>query len=258
MVTRCNLPSIQSTKSSGKLKIVLWMFLGGSLTLAIAMVTAPARVVATEGNPSGKISLQFRKQIPVTEGSDNFHVQTTDREWDPAKTALILCDVWDSHHCLNAVRRVQELAPRLDEFAKSLRDRGVTIIHAPSDCMAYYRDHPARKRTQGVKISPETPVAIAKWCDSIPGENRDPYPVDQSDGGEDDDLIEHEQWAERLKSSGRDPRRPWMRQIDTILIDADVDYISDDGKEIWNVLKQRGIETVLVCGVHTKIGRAHV
>ena len=96
-------------------------------------------------------------------------------------------------------------------------------------------------------------MAIAKWCDSIPGENRDPYPVDQSDGGEDDDLIEHEQWAERLKSSGRDPRRPWMRQIDTILIDADVDYISDDGKEIWNVLKQRGIETVLVCGVHTNM-----
>ena len=28
----------------------------------------------------------------------------------PAETAVIVCDVWDAHHCLNAVRRVKEMA----------------------------------------------------------------------------------------------------------------------------------------------------
>ena len=28
-------------------------------------------------------------------------------QWDPAETALIVCDMWNLHHCLNATRRVR-------------------------------------------------------------------------------------------------------------------------------------------------------
>ena len=31
--------------------------------------------------------------------------------WDPAKTAIIICDMWDQHWCRGATRRVGELAP---------------------------------------------------------------------------------------------------------------------------------------------------
>src|SRR4051812_32553830 len=68
--------------------------------------------------------------------------------WDAARTAVIVCDVWDAHHCLNAVRRVNELAPRLNRFIEEARRRGALVIHAPSSCMAAYASHPGRRLAQ--------------------------------------------------------------------------------------------------------------
>jgi nicotinamidase-related amidase/type 1 glutamine amidotransferase len=201
----------------------------------------------------GTFVLKLREQVPIAEGSANFHQVVRSAEWNPKKTAIVICDVWDSHHCLNAVRRVQQVAPAIDQLASAVRNSGGVVIHAPSDCMPFYKEHPARLRAAAIPIRADTPTTIAKWCDQIDGESRNPYPVDQSDGGEDDELSEHASWAERLKSFGRDPKTPWIRQIETIQIDPDSDYISDSGSEIWNILKQRGIEQVVVCGVHTNM-----
>ena len=33
-------------------------------------------------------------------------------QWEPAETALIVCDMWNLHHCLNATRRVRPSATR--------------------------------------------------------------------------------------------------------------------------------------------------
>ena len=33
-------------------------------------------------------------------------------QWEPAETALIVCDMWNLHHCLNATRRVRTSATR--------------------------------------------------------------------------------------------------------------------------------------------------
>ena len=63
------------------------------------------------------LNLQLRYQAPTAEGSPRFHRLTRDEQWDPARTAVIVCDMWDSHHCVNAVRRVAQLAPRIDRFA---------------------------------------------------------------------------------------------------------------------------------------------
>ena len=197
--------------------------------------------------------LTLQSQKPVSEDSANHHRHKQPVVWEASKTALILCDVWDSHHSINAVRRVQQIAPSMDRLANTIRSAGGTIIHAPSDCMPYYQNHPSRIRATQVPLLPETPETIANWCDQIAQESRSPYPVDQSDGGEDDDIAEHRQWLERLQSLGRDPKRPWTKQIETIRIDPELDYVSDSGKEIWNILKQRGIQHVVVCGVHTNM-----
>jgi len=198
-------------------------------------------------------TLELRHQVPIQEGATNYHRVTNRAQWDAKKTALVICDVWDSHHCLNAVRRVGQVAPRIDQLARELRNQGATVIHAPSDCMDFYKDSPARKRAMAIPIRSDTPEEIAKWCDQIEGESSDAYPVDQSDGGEDDDPSEHAQWASRLSSLGRDPKRPWIRQTEAIEIDSALDFVSDSGKEIWNILKSRGIEHVVVCGVHTNM-----
>ena len=181
-----------------------------------------------------------------------YRVQT-EETWNETETALIICDVWDSHHCVNAVRRVHEIAPRINAMANSLRERGATIIHAPSDCMKFYEGATARERAKEVKRAANVPKDLDRWCDRIPSEEIASYPVDQSDGGEDDDLVEHVQWAKTLESLGRNPRLPWKQQIATIQIDQEQDYVTDVGSEVWNILEARGIKQVLICGVHTNM-----
>ncbi len=178
-------------------------------------------------------------------------VQT--ESWKLQETAVIVCDVWDLHHCLNAVRRLEEFAPRLDVVLKTARQKGATIIHSPSDCMPAYADHLARRRAQAVPVAAKLPHDIKSWCSKIPAEELAIYPIDQSDGGEDDDPTEHAAWAEKLKAQGRNPGMPWKKQSDLITIDAERDFISDKGDEVWNILQARGIKHVILTGVHTNM-----
>ena len=199
------------------------------------------------------VDVMLRYQEPTSEGSSRFHRLSRSESWPAAQTAVIVCDMWDSHHCVNAVRRVSQLAPRIDRFCRELRDRGVTIIHAPSSCMSAYEDSEARRRAIAVPAAATMPSEIASWCDQIPSEEAVAYPVDQSAGGEDDDALDHEQWAERLAAIGRNPRAPWKQQIDVIAIDQKRDFISDSGTEIWSILAAKGIDNVILVGVHTNM-----
>ena len=195
--------------------------------------------------------LQYQTQ---TEGEGGgFHRLVREEDWDANETAVIVCDVWDLHHCLNAVRRLEEFGPRLNEVLIEARRRGAVIVHAPSDCMEAYRDHPARRRAMAAPRADNLPDDIKNWCSRIPAEERMDYPIDQSDGGEDDDPEEHAAWAAKLKTMGRNPGMPWKTQSSMISIDADRDYISDRGDEVWNILEDRGIRNVILTGVHTNM-----
>ncbi|MBI1913919.1 MAG: isochorismatase family protein [Planctomycetes bacterium] len=220
------------------------------LLTALSVATAFAADAAKASSP--KLSLQLRSRVETKESSGRFHTVVRPAEWDANKTALIVCDMWDLHHCLNATRRVGEMAPRLNRLLNEARARGVLIIHAPSSCMATYKDHPARKRALQTPRAKDLPKDIGSWCTRIPSEEKGKYPIDQSDGGEDDDLAEHRDWAKKLETMGRNPRAPWKSQIDTLKIHDD-DIISDNGEEIWSVLEQRGIGNVILVGVHTNM-----
>ena len=174
--------------------------------------------------------------------------------WDAKATAVIVCDMWDLHHCKNAVGRVGEMASRMNQLLNTARAEGALIIHAPSSCMDFYRDHPARKRAQDAPSAAVQPKAIGSWCHWIDqAEESQGYPIDHSDGGEDDDPAEHAAWAKHLAKIGRNPGSPWKRQVGLIEIDAGRDAISDSGIEIWNLLEARGIRNVLLVGVHTNM-----
>ena len=180
-------------------------------------------------------------------------VSHEEQAWDAKKTAVIVCDMWDSHHCLNAVRRVGELAPRMNVFLKAARKQGATIIHAPSSCVEFYKDHPARKHVASVPKSKNPPIDIESWCHwKNPDEENLGYPIDHSDGGEDDDLEEHARWAKQLEAMGRNPRSPWKRQVASLEIE-DEDFITDDGVENWSILEDRDIDNVMLVGVHTNM-----
>ncbi|MBM3967449.1 MAG: isochorismatase family protein [Planctomycetes bacterium] len=233
------------------LSIGFWLISPGIMTPSACGQSSPR--TTPQPAASTPIRIALTKQTEVAPGTQRFHRITESSTWEAKRIAVIVCDVWDSHHCLNAVWRVNEVAPRIDRFVDTMRRQGATIIHAPSECMPYYATHAARLRSQSVPISAETPEDIADWCDQIPAEQAYPYPVDQSDGGEDDEPIEHAQWHETLRDMGRNPKAPWHKQTELIQIDEASDYISDSGKEIWSILASRGIEHVMLCGIHTNM-----
>ena len=161
--------------------------------------------------------------------------------WAPEKTAIIVCDMWDDHWCKSAARRVAELAGPLNETLGKARSRGVFIIHAPSTVTSFYADTPQRLRARRAPASP-TPIPLATaerwgtaWC--WPDARREAVlPIDDSDMGCDC----------AVKCTIRDA---WTRQIATIEINP-ADAITDDGREVWNLLAGRGIDNVILCGVH--------
>ncbi|AMV37785.1 isochorismatase family protein [Planctomyces sp. SH-PL62] len=161
--------------------------------------------------------------------------------WEPRKTAIIVCDMWDQHWCKSAARRVGEMAGPLNATLKAARDRGAFIIHAPSTTTGFYDGSPQRLRAQKAPHSP-TPAPLADslrwgtawyWTDAS---REGVLPIDDSDMGCD--------CAEKCEITA-----PWTRQTAAIDID-DADAITDDGQETWNLLAERGIDHVILCGVH--------
>jgi nicotinamidase-related amidase len=221
-----------------------------TLTLAIVLISLTPSVGWTDSNA---IKLSLRSQVKDTSQPENaFRNLVRDEAWTARQTAVIVCDMWDSHHCYRAVQRENQMVPRMDSLLSTLRMRGATVIHAPSSCMAAYQDHPARQRVLEVpKVT--SPEGINSWCHSIPAEESATYPIDQSDGGEDDTPEEHAAWAEKLEAQGLNPKAPWTRQHAGLTIDQERDFISDRGDEVWNILQAQNIENVILVGVHTNM-----
>ncbi len=216
---------------------------------ALAFLAAASAISTTAAAP---FQLQLRDWTDPGDGPPALRVR--DVEWEPAKTAVVVCDMWDAHHCKRAVDRGLEIAPRMDALLKHVRDAGGLIIHSPSSCMDFYGDHPARERARAAPTAPDLPEGIDSWLHWIDErEEAAGYPIDHSDGGEDDGPEEHAAWAAELESRGLDPRAPWTRQTPALTVDPDRDAITDSGVENWNLLRAHGIEHVLMVGVHTNM-----
>ena len=152
--------------------------------LLIPLGLATPAAAGAEPGGGGRLEWTLRSRVEAPGTGGQFRVVERPASWDPRRTAIIVCDMWDLHHCLNATRRGAEMAPRMDRVLRAARGRGVLIIHAPSGCMETYKDHPARRRAQETPRPASLPADIGKWCDQIPSEQRGTYPIDQSDGGE--------------------------------------------------------------------------
>jgi nicotinamidase-related amidase len=221
--------------------------------MRIAILAGLLAFLPNPTNLAGADEADFRLTLRSrVETAGEYAVSTRAETWPARKTAVIVCDMWDAHHCLIAVRRENEMVPHTEEFLKKARTRGAFIIHAPSSCMAAYQDHPARKRAQAAPAAKNLPKGIDQWCSKIPAEEKGKYPIDQSDGGEDDDAKEHAEWHAKLAAMGRNPKSPWKSQHAGLTI-RDEDAVSDSGVEIWNLLDARGIDQVMLVGVHTNM-----
>lgn len=211
-----------------------------------ASVAASKRLTATENDvtPNTKpLVLHTRSIAGKASGTLDVRgsVKQETVEWDPKKTALIICDMWDNHWCKGAARRVEELAVPMNQVINEARRRGVFIIHAPSTTVDFYKDTPQRKRALDAPFSKTlSPLATIErwgtaWCYPNP-DSEGELPIDDTDMG-----CDCETKCEIVP--------PWTRQIKTIEI-AEPDAITDNGQETFNLLAERGINNVMIMGVH--------
>jgi nicotinamidase-related amidase len=198
-----------------------------------APATEPA-ATAIENRPQvpGVLELHLRER--KEEGGKVKEVERTVR-WNVAETAIIVCDMWDDHHCKIAAQRVGVLAPKVNGVLTAARDRGVMIIHAPSETMNMYADLPYRLRLQAAPLA-KPPVPIERRCDVDPTREPRPLPVDRTLDCDDATL------GPVVKKHTRQ-----HAAIDIIGFDG----ISDDGQEIYNFCEQEGIKNIVLMGVHT-------
>ncbi len=196
-------------------------------------------VIAESDNKDPKLYLNARSRLPFSDNKEEFIVVNNREIWNPAETAIIICDMWDQHWCKGASRRVAELAPYINSFSALARQKGVLIVHAPSSVVDYYKDHPARQKALKATSKVNLPEGIDSWCSGLDTEKESNWPVDQSDGGCDCQPQCKEIY-------------PWTKQIESIEI-SDDDIISDSGAEIWIIFEQKGIKNIILVGVHTNM-----
>lgn len=221
----------------------LWLLFGLFVGFVVYRLTNDAVEEVTEIQflPVGDLEVNLRKQAKGTDGSWQTAVMSS--RWNPAQTAIIVVDMWDAHWCESATQRVVELAPRMNEVLIRAREKGITIVHAPSGTMDYYKDSPQRKNAVSLPHH-EAPAGfpINDWCYLDPNAEN-PLPIDDTDGGCDKPCADGKPCVERTA---------WTRQ--TPLLDIhDGDYITDKGQEVFNLLTEKGIDNVIIMGVHTNM-----
>ncbi|MHB8520451.1 MAG: isochorismatase family protein [Limisphaerales bacterium] len=189
----------------------------------------PLPPVADRPAPRGGLTLRLRSRAETAPGSGRWNELTRVEEVPVAETAIVICDMWDQHWCQGAATRCAALAKRMDPVLQAARDKGVQIIHCPSETMAFYLDTPQRRRMQRApRVEPPKPIDRPD----------PPLPIDDSDGGCD--------------SAEKPWYMAWTREHPAIGI-GEFDGVSDNGAEVYNFLRQRGIRHLIIMGVHTNM-----
>lgn len=190
------------------------------LILLLAIELRPVR--------AAEITVNLRSRVEALKGSGEWREVSLRQSFPPEQTAVLICDMWDKHWCKGATERVNGLVVKMAPFVESARKRGIQIIHAPSEVMAFYENAPQRKRILAIAtVDPPAPLSLPD----------PPLPIDDSRGGCDtpDQFY-----------------KAWTRENPGLRIDAS-DVISDSGTEIYSFLRARNIHTLLVMGVHANM-----
>src|SRR5207248_4665639 len=118
--------------------------------------------------------------------------------WEVAQTAIIICDMWDTHTCSLSAQRVAAMAPRMNHVVSASRSLGIMIIHAPSDTMKYYEGTPHRLRMQRAPMaSSSTPILTRCLRDTAEVRN---FPIDDFAGGCDVPFVKN--WTDQYTWTG--------------------------------------------------------
>lgn len=215
-----------------------------SALLAAMSAPLPAQQPAPEPIPArpkvaGLLRLHLRERKETAPGSKEFKVVERTVDWEVAKTAIVIVDMWDGHYCRLAAQRLGVMVPRMNQAVSAARSHGVMVIHSPSGTVDMYADTPYRKRMQQAPAAKAPDGwAFTKWCDLDPS-REPPLPVDTSKCSCDDPVV----GAAVRQFSKQHPG------LDIIGYDG----ISDSAQEIYNFCQAEGIRNIVIMGVHTNM-----
>ncbi|MDR1141354.1 MAG: chitobiase/beta-hexosaminidase C-terminal domain-containing protein, partial [Planctomycetaceae bacterium] len=151
-------------------------------------------------------------------------------ELKPAKTAIIVVDMWNYHWCMTASERVAAMVPRMNVVLDAARQQGMQVIWNPSDVVTAYAGCPQYERAIAVEHQ-KTPdkqkdisVKFTARVGSCMCGSGLPCKVNYGWDGMNSDLVIGEN-----------------------------DLFSSSTDEIYSLLTERGITDIIYMGVHTNM-----
>lgn len=85
------------------------------------------------GQQNNTFQFSTQKFVPILKDGtiDKFVQQQGKKIVAADKLAIIVCDMWDTHHCYNAAQRVVRDHTHMNLVLEKARAQGAFIIHAP-------------------------------------------------------------------------------------------------------------------------------
>jgi nicotinamidase-related amidase len=163
-------------------------------------------------------------------------VTLSETEIDPAKTLIVVIDMWDRHWCKTYAGRSGNMVPRMNETLAAARKLGIQVVMAPSDVLAFYAEYPQRAAMLAIPQHGE-PAETEFNSGSPPA------------GGDN---------CECGPSLPCKPGAIWTRQHPDLSIEAS-DFIADgnNAREMFNLCAERDIDTLVYVGVASNICILH-
>ncbi|MDR0520672.1 MAG: isochorismatase family protein [Planctomycetaceae bacterium] len=202
-------------------------------TLFFALLLTGLTTVFAEAET---FNVSMQQRVPAKWNKTKLSLVNRVEEWKPEETAIIVCDMWDQHWCKHSTARFTELAAALEPVLKAARDKGVSIVHAPSETMKFYADFPQRK--EAIKYTDT--AQPTGWERNLPAEKGQKFPIEPGSNGGCED-------SPKCKITAN-----WTRQSELLTI-AGNDIISDSRQEIAGYFKAKGIKNVILTGVATNM-----
>jgi hypothetical protein len=151
---------------------------------------------------------------------------------DPAKTGIVIIDMWNTNDCMTNAQRAAALVPRMNKVLEAARRLGMQIIWAPTDVVNYYAGTGQRERALALPSSSlphivnfscpfSAPTVRPERCMCGPG------------------IVCHIHYG-------------WDR-MDPNLVIGKGDWIVGDANELYSVYKQQGLTRLLYMGINTNL-----
>src|SRR2546430_14809615 len=136
-------------------------FLGilpGALALAAPQTPESGREAPLPNRPKVPGTISLRARSRSADPSGNVRISERVLRWEVAQTAIIICDMWDTHTCNLSAQRVAAMAPRMNQVISTARSLGVMIVHAPGDTMKFFNGTPWRERVERAAVAGSRPA----------------------------------------------------------------------------------------------------